>query len=364
MTRTTNNDVPAGEKTDMFPPALMEALLECSSGPTEQWVDTNGRPFSIMFPAIIEPRGKHSKLDPYFSLPTLKQPMIKDIRTVKAQFQLRTLDDSFPAEAVMCSKKAANTLLYLASNCEKNRDAGQYSSLANSTKAILCETDNREVTPFMRSAGNSLMDELHFVVHSDALFPEATESRGDIVPEFSLEDFENTDFALTGDGLKDRFASKKTGGGDDVGVPKGVNDWTLKDLEDPHSHFKMVIDLYKLDKVPVMVPNVQDAAGNLIHPSEYSKHFTKAMPVAAEVVTRLWTFAPDNKRPTGSRIYQTTLKSLRLLPQSEPVIDTQPKAGCVQADPKGKRKADGPTGGGSPAKKTAGQQKVVGGTSV
>ncbi|KAG1850155.1 hypothetical protein F4604DRAFT_1934605 [Suillus subluteus] len=372
MTRTTNNDVPAGEKTDIFPPALMEALLECSSGSTsastgrltalarsnnprfwdskirsEQWVDTNGRPFSIMFPAIIEPRGKHSKLDPYFSLPTLKQPMIKDIRTVKAQFQLRTLDNSFPAEAVMCSKKAANTLLYLASNCEKNRDA-----------------DNREVTPFMRSAGNSLMDELHFVVHSDALFPEATESRGDIVPEFSLEDFENTDFALTGDGLKDRFALKKTGGGDDVGVPKGVNDWTLKDLEDPHGHFKMVIDLYKLDKVPVMVPNVQDAAGNLIHPSEYSKHFTKAMPVAAEVVTRLWTFAPDNKRPTGSRIYQTTLKSLRLLPQSEPVIDTQPKAGSMQADPKGKRKADGPVGGGSPAKKTAGQQKVVGGTSV
>ncbi|KIK34066.1 hypothetical protein CY34DRAFT_110421 [Suillus luteus UH-Slu-Lm8-n1] len=268
--------------------------------------------------------GKHSKLDPYF-LPTLKQPMIKDIYTVKAQFQLQTLDDSFPAEAVMCSKEAANTLLYLASICEKNRDR-----------------DNREVIPFMRSARNSSTDELHFVVHSDALFPDASESRGDIVPEFSLEDFEDINFTLTG----------------------GVHDWTLKDLEDPQGHFKMVIDLYKLEKVPVMVPNVLDAVGNLIHSSEYSKHFTKPMPVAAEVVMRLWTFVPDNKRPTDSRIYQTTLKSLRLLPQFEPEIKAQTKTGSAHADPKGKRKADGPAGGGSPVKKSTGQQKEVGGAAV
>ncbi|KAG1768395.1 hypothetical protein EDD22DRAFT_844145 [Suillus occidentalis] len=170
----------------------------------------------------------------------------------------------------MCSKKVANTLLYLASICEKNRDR-----------------DNREVIPFMRSVRNSSTDELHFVVHSDALFPDASESRGDIVPEFSLEDFEDTDFTLTGDVLKDKFASKKTAGDDEVGMPKGVHDWTLKDLEDPQGHFKTVINLYKLEKVPVMVPNMLDAVGNLIHPSEYSKHFTKLMPVAAEVVMRL-----------------------------------------------------------------------------
>ncbi|KAG1823151.1 hypothetical protein EV424DRAFT_1538648 [Suillus variegatus] len=356
----------------MHPPALVEALLECSSAPTsasttrltalarsnnprfwdskirsEQWVDNAGRPFSITFPAIIEPAGKHSKLDPYFSLPTLKQPVIKDVRTVKAQFQLRTLDDSFPREAVVCSKKAANTLLYLASNCEKIRDG-----------------DKREVIPFMRSAGNSLMDELHFVVHSDALFPEATESRGDLVPEFSLEDFENTDFSLTGDVLNDKFTSKKPSFGDGGDSAKGVHDWTLKDLKDPQGHFKTVIDLYKLEKVPVTVPNVRDAAGSLIHPSAYSEHFTKAMPVAAEVVMRLWTFAPDNKRPTGSRIYQTTLKSLRLLPVTGPGSHIAAMPVGAQAEPKGKRKADGPAGQGSPAKKSSGQQKGVGGTGV
>lgn len=98
MSSTNIDNAPAGDNTTMHPPALVEALLECSSAPTsasttrltalarsnnprfwdskirsEQWVDNAGRPFSITFPAIIEPAGKHSKLDPYFSLPTLKQ---------------------------------------------------------------------------------------------------------------------------------------------------------------------------------------------------------------------------------------------------------------------------------------------------
>jgi hypothetical protein len=40
---------------------------------SEQWYDTNGEPFSLVFPALIEPTGKHSRIDPYFTLPTLKQ---------------------------------------------------------------------------------------------------------------------------------------------------------------------------------------------------------------------------------------------------------------------------------------------------
>jgi hypothetical protein len=40
---------------------------------SEQWYDTKGEPFSLIFPALIEPTEKHSHIDPYFSLPTLKQ---------------------------------------------------------------------------------------------------------------------------------------------------------------------------------------------------------------------------------------------------------------------------------------------------
>ncbi|KAG2152221.1 hypothetical protein BD769DRAFT_1318836, partial [Suillus cothurnatus] len=87
----------------------------------EQWCDTSGRPFTMQFPAILEPVGKYARLDPYFSLPTLRQASVKDIRTVKAQFQLRVLDDSYPKEAVSCSIKAQNTLMYLGSKCERER---------------------------------------------------------------------------------------------------------------------------------------------------------------------------------------------------------------------------------------------------
>lgn len=79
-------------------PALVEALLACVAEPdaastellltlattnnprfwdsnnrSEQWCDKNGRPFTMRFPAILEPEGRHSRLDPYFSLPALKQ---------------------------------------------------------------------------------------------------------------------------------------------------------------------------------------------------------------------------------------------------------------------------------------------------
>lgn len=68
----------------------------------------------------------------------------------------------------------------------------------------------------------------------------------------------------------------------------GVLDWKLKDMPDPHGHYRTVMDLFQLESVPVVVPNVQDADGAPIHPAEYSKIFTKAMPVVAEVVMRLY----------------------------------------------------------------------------
>ncbi|KAG1866010.1 hypothetical protein F4604DRAFT_1683001 [Suillus subluteus] len=212
----------SGDNVDnqgVHPQGLINTLLACSRGPTaasttrltalaasnnprfwdqkirsEQWFDSNGKPFSIVFPAVIVPLGKHSWLDPYFSLPVLKQPELKDMRTVKAQFELRTLDKSYPGEAVVCSKKAANTLMYLVSKCEKNRRA-----------------DNHEVIQFLRSAGSSACDPLNFVVHTDHLFPQAGEVSREVVPEFSLEDFENTDLTWSGNVLKERFAAKKGG---------------------------------------------------------------------------------------------------------------------------------------------------------
>jgi hypothetical protein len=38
----------------------------------QQWYDTNGQPFSLMFPVLMEPARKHSRIDPYFTLLTLK----------------------------------------------------------------------------------------------------------------------------------------------------------------------------------------------------------------------------------------------------------------------------------------------------
>jgi hypothetical protein len=44
---------------------------------------------------------------------------------MKAQFKLQTLDNSYLEEAVICSKKAANTLMYVVSTCKKMRKASK-----------------------------------------------------------------------------------------------------------------------------------------------------------------------------------------------------------------------------------------------
>ncbi|KAG2740841.1 hypothetical protein P692DRAFT_20880583 [Suillus brevipes Sb2] len=60
-------------------------------------------------------------------------------------------------------------------------------------------TDKHEVIQSLRNAGTSSIDPLYFMVHSDPLFPEAAETTCEVVPEFSLEDFENTDLTFTGE---------------------------------------------------------------------------------------------------------------------------------------------------------------------
>ncbi|KAG1764935.1 hypothetical protein EDD22DRAFT_951390 [Suillus occidentalis] len=345
-------------------PVLVEAILGASNAPnsastarlgtlatgnnpqfwdpkirSEQWYDTAGDPFTIQFPAMIEPSRKHSCLDPYFSLPTLKQPELKDIQTVKAQFQLRTLDNRYPAEAVVCSKKAANTLMLLVSRCKGARGK-----------------DNCKIIQFLRNARNSSADPLHFVVHTEPLLPEAGEAKREIIPKFSLEDCENTDLTFSTDVLKQKFSGKKgeaeQPATDDI---QGVHDWKLKDMPDPHGHYRTIMDCFQLETVPVVVPNVRDSDRALIHPAEYSKIFTKSMPVVAEVVMRLWTFAPDGKHEKGLRIYQTTLRSLKLLPNGELPNTTLAQGSGKNPNAKGKRKADSATSNRGPAKKS---QKV------
>lgn len=71
------------------------------------------------------------------------------------------------------------------------------------------------------------------------------------------------------------------------GVLVGVHGWKLKDLPDPHGHHHTIMDLFHLENMPVVVPNVQDVNGALIHPADYSKIFTSAMPVVAEIMMQL-----------------------------------------------------------------------------
>ncbi|KAG2111344.1 uncharacterized protein F5147DRAFT_772061 [Suillus discolor] len=224
----------------MHPGPLMETLIACANVPdatssqrlaalaqsnnpcfwdskirSEQWFDNKGLCFSILFPAMLVLNGKHSRIDPYFTLPTLRQPEIKDVHTQEG---------------------GKHFDVYLSPD-------GQHE-------------DKCEVIQFMWNGGSSGTDPLHFVVHTEPLFPEAAVSMQEVVPEFSLEDFENTNVTFTGDVLKQQFSGKKEkASACSFAVGKGkccvvswecmlmgaeVDGWTIKGMPDPQGHFKTV----------------------------------------------------------------------------------------------------------------------------
>ncbi|KAG1743157.1 hypothetical protein EDD22DRAFT_851518 [Suillus occidentalis] len=257
-------------------PALVEALLKCAAAPDAASTDlfkTLATTNNLRF-WDSKNRCKQWKvhvIEPLF----LSSDSQTDIWTVKVQFQLQVLDDSYPKEAVVCSIKAQNTLMYLGSKCEKEREA-----------------DKREVVQFIQSAGTA--NECQFTINTKHLFPDTLEATQKPMPKFSLEDFENTDVRFTAD----------------------IADWTLKDMLDPQGLYQTAIELYPIEDVPVVVPNVRDSAGVLIHPSEYTQKITVPVPVVVDVNLQLWTFGPNERRPYGSHVYQTGLRSMRLLPMT------------------------------------------------
>jgi hypothetical protein len=58
-------------------------------------------------------------------------------------------------------------------------------------------------------------------------------------------------------------------------------------MPDPQGLYRSAIELYGLEDVPVVVPNVRDAAGVLLHPSEYTQKITGPVPVVVDVNLRL-----------------------------------------------------------------------------
>ncbi|KAG1864828.1 hypothetical protein F4604DRAFT_1905289 [Suillus subluteus] len=161
--------------------------------------------------------------------------------------------------------------------------------------------------------------------------------------------------------IEERFSPKKKASN---GAMRGITDWTLKDMLDPRGLHQSGIELYGIEDVPVMVPNVRDAAGVLIYPSKYSQKITAPVPVVCKgsrvhLPDYSWTLGPDGKRPNGSRVYQTRLRSMRLLPTTGAARCLFNKPATKITDAKGKRKADGPAGQTSPAKRGSGQSKAA-----
>ncbi|KAG1845663.1 hypothetical protein F4604DRAFT_1907997 [Suillus subluteus] len=153
--------------------------------------------------------------------------------------------------------------------------------------------------------------------------------------------------------IKERFPPKK-----EVfnGAVRGTTEWTPKDMLDTQGLYRSAIQLYGIEDLPVIVPNVRDAAGMLIHPSEYSQKITASVTVVVEARSGLLVLTRSVRT---ARVYQTAFRFMRLLPTAGVAWGLFNKPATKATDVKGKRKADRPAGQALPAKRGAGQSKAA-----
>ncbi|KAG1859032.1 hypothetical protein DFJ58DRAFT_876056 [Suillus subalutaceus] len=137
---------------------------------------------------------------------------------------------------------------------------------------------------------------------------------------------------------------------------EGTTDWMLKNMLDTQGLYQSAIQLYGIEDLPVIVPNVRDAAGMLIHPSEYSQKITASVTVVVEARSGLLVLTRSIRT---ARVYQTAFRFMRLLPTAGVAWGLFNKPATKATDVRGKRKADRPAGQALPAKRGAGQSKAA-----
>ncbi|KAI6038046.1 hypothetical protein EDC04DRAFT_2698632 [Pisolithus marmoratus] len=297
----------------------------------QYWVTTNNQLLHIKFPAKVDRTGQYKRLGPYFNL-TSSGLDINVLQKMRAQFELVALDDEVdqgcPSTAIECSRAFFTALFVFFDEAESRELLGN---------------KNATVMPFWYTYDPSRGDHYALVVTTDALFMNLPHVNSMAAPKVTHADVGKSTILLSPS--KARAASSAQASADaavticggaahKTSAPKAL---MLRDLPDPHGRYVGLLKTYgALAATKVTIPDVRDRQGVLITPAEYHNKISDGDIVEVEVILKLWSIPPNPKgNPNGSRVYQTILCSLKLLP-----FHAYSQENVFSATDKGKRKAD------------------------
>ncbi|KIJ08062.1 hypothetical protein PAXINDRAFT_182347 [Paxillus involutus ATCC 200175] len=307
----------------------------------EYWVTSTGDLLSFKFPARIDRNGQFGRLGPYFNLPSTGLD-INALKKTRAQFELRTLDESdteCPPQAMACSNTTLETLITLYNEVEAARAGDRLPNLS----------------PFWRSYEPGFGDYFSLVVHTEPLFQDLPATGRVAAPKLTRADIGKSGGSLSPSKAR-AAASKSRGSTSAKNGNKDIASGTarISDLADPRGRYAGLLNSHSdLADARVVSPDIRDTQGDLIAPKDYESKITDRHYVEVEVILRLWNIAPNSKsNPNGSRVYQLILKSMKLLPFRS--YTRQSSLHSQESSSKGKRKADTDSelGGQSRRKKT------------
>ncbi|KIM66486.1 hypothetical protein SCLCIDRAFT_21954 [Scleroderma citrinum Foug A] len=302
------------------------------------WVDTSGNILTLKFPAIILTTGAHSRLGPYFNLPT-NGIDVSILKKTQAQFELRPLDSpNFSNKAVACSANAFNGLFFLATELELSL-AGNNNT---SEEKIL-----PNVTPFCHV--NHDLDVYTLVANTSPLFhnvPDTNAAQNTMIKQSDISTSKSVPLSpskVRATALQNLSASTSSPTKKTLGIIY------LTDLPNPQYQYEGLSKSNNISSVTIHLPDVRDSHGKIISPSDYATKIPDGDIVEIEVMPKLWIIKPkpsappNSKDAAGAHVYQLDLKKLKLLPYAEYVQTDMVKG-------KGKQKADGKHGENSPGK--------------
>ncbi|KAF8799298.1 hypothetical protein BYT27DRAFT_7217901, partial [Phlegmacium glaucopus] len=259
------------------------------------WVQTDGTPLLLSFPAILDTQGKYGCTDPYFNM--IENADENNFKRTKALFELKLLkenDPLYPPEVQEVEEKQSTGLTY------KQRAA---------------------ITEFWRA-----QDVL--VVTSDPLFEGMGDPSKIDTPKISRSQISSRAVSLLPGTYRWWFLNMTPLSSPSKAPPSrsssgstGLAKLALQAMPDLYGHYANLMARHPhLESMTVIPPNIHDQNGAIILPSDYLMKLGNQTPVFIMVKLRLWESSPqsEEKRATsgfksregeenGSRIYQLDL---------------------------------------------------------
>ncbi|TFK20675.1 hypothetical protein FA15DRAFT_707865 [Coprinopsis marcescibilis] len=292
----------------------------------------NGETAVIRFGAIIDFKGHHSKMGPYFNIANHNgeasfvnsKAATAALGRQRVQIQARALSatdflaEFYPEDTVKTSTGAIGTIALIQSQLDEKNEVDE-SNITRCTRIVDVPDPSEDE------------EDQHFdvILTSHLLLPAIKSEKSNFMPKVTLDDIDSG-LPLSPSKLRGRTGTKPT--------PTSATNQDivrLRDMDDPDGVYAMCDDLLGTE---VVAPKITNGKGNLIHPKDYDKLPSSSIAIIKVSICYMH-FPIHNVRKSITHLRLQTMRLLnKSLEHATAPLYITPAAKSVSTSTKSKRK--------------------------